>query len=143
MNYPIDTAMISGAYTPAPALLTATISAIGSSVAYEETYYEVTMTPKKNLPAGAIILIQFPAEITTEDKSVSRCRVNVNGGGLTSYADCELVSTSPPIFKIPSALGSAFNANGSKTIIAQVGNLRNPRSTKPTSSFSIYLQDSS
>lgn len=139
VSYAIDTGTFTDVYTPDAALLTATVSAQGSSVAYAETYYELTLIPEKNLPADSIIVVEFPSEITMEDTSISVCKVNLASAGLKSYTSCELTLTSPPTFTIPKAITSAFTADGSKTIIVQVGNVRNPRSTEPTSSFKVYL----
>ena len=95
VNYPIDVSSSANLYTPTPALLTAAVNSVSSYITYDSpTNYVLKVTPDKAIPAGGIVNIIFPTEVSLAGSALTACKLTV-ALVTSSLSTCTKTSNSP------------------------------------------------
>ena len=131
----------SGIFTPTPSILTATVSAVSSYIAYDSpATYTLSITPTKKIPQNSIVTIQFPPEITLIGITVPSCTYTISGTTTTSTS-IQTMTAVPTLIKITDAFLNAAYSTPLTPFLIQCTGFQNPRTTAVTGTFKIYTYD--
>jgi hypothetical protein len=115
---------------------------VSSYVTYDSpTNYVLKITPDKIIPAGGIVKIIFPPEVTLASNALSACKL-ILGVTTSSLSTCSMSSSNPITLSITNAFPSGYSAINTPFSLEFDG-LVNPRTLATTGSFTVATTDSS